>query len=97
MTGTTKTARRYFVAVNIYRNSTSAGFANTWLVYECATPAQQRRILRDGLPVSDAMLIGNDDVRRPVVTTIGVRRATGAEIRAAKRDGYIQVIEYAAE
>jgi hypothetical protein len=93
----TKTARRYFVAINTYRNSTGAGFSNTWQVYECATAVQQRRILRDGLPVRDEWLVGDDDIRRPLVTTIGVRRATGAEIRAAKRDGYIEPAEYGLE
>ena len=80
---TVSTARRYFVAVNQYRGASSSGFANTWEVYECADAAHQRRVLSEGLPVSDEC---HPDTRKPSVTTMGVRACTPAERREAKRD-----------
>lgn len=77
----TATKRRYFVAVNQYRSSTDHGFANTWRVYECLDAAHQRRILKHGLPVRD--VCGIDGT--PCYSTMGVRAATPAEIRAAKK------------
>lgn len=85
MMTTTKTKRRYFVAVNSYRSSTSSGFANTWRVWECDSAAHQRRILRDGLPVSDVQHLSRTGRRSPVFSTVGIRSATPTEIRQAKR------------
>lgn len=82
---TTK-ARRYFVAVNQYRTNSGEGFANTWKVMECSDAAQQRRVIKDGLPLPDQCLIGRDGMCSPSYSTIGIRAATPAEIRSAKRD-----------
>lgn len=68
---------RYLIAVNRYRSSTSDGFANTWQVYQCRDRAQQRRILRDGLPVSDVR--GVDGT--PCYSTLGIRTVTAEERR----------------
>jgi hypothetical protein len=76
------TTRRYFVAINHYRSSTGAGFANTWRVHECKGKAQQSAILRDGLPVYDQWFADGS----PVYSTKGVRAATATEIRQATRN-----------
>ena len=75
--------RNYYVAINSYRSSTDAGFANTWDVFLCRDAAQQHRILRDGLPVRDIVHLQNGGSQSPVYSTIGIRAATRAEKRLA--------------
>lgn len=66
----------YYVAINAYRSATDHGFVNTWRVYRCHGRAHQHNLLTVGLPTHDG---GK--------TTLGVRRATRAEIRRADGDG----------
>lgn len=83
---TTTTKRRYFVAVNRYRSSTSDGISNTWEVRECEDQSHQRHILSEGLPVRDQVALDASGRRGPVYSTMGVRAATAAEVRRAKHD-----------
>ena len=76
---------RYFVAVNGYRTSTSSGFGNTWQVMECDDKKHQKLILSRGLSVRDCEGIGPNGERTPVYSTNGIRVATAAEIREAKK------------
>ena len=77
---------RFFVAVNAYRSSTSEGFGNTWGVKECDSRKHQNEVLSRGLVVRDCQSIFSDGTRGPTYSTMGVRLATPAEIREAKRD-----------
>ena len=79
-----------YIAINKYRSSTSNGFDNTWVVYTVESRAEQRKLLEKGLPVNDCWHMDNS----PVYSTNGIRIATPAEIRAAKRD-YLVDVEYA--
>lgn len=83
--------RSYYVAINHYRTSTDAGAANTWTVYRCSA-AEQRRILRDGLPYRDVCSLASDGTRSPISGTIGIRAATRAEIRHAEARGHVDRI-----
>lgn len=74
----------HYIAVNAYRSSTSAGFTNTWHVYRC-TRAQQRDMLRRGLPVQDQWYLDADGRRQPCYSTMGIRLATAAERRRCRR------------
>lgn len=89
------TARRlrHFIAVNEYRTSDDIGFTNTWKIWECADRAQRRRILKDGLPVRDQCRIDHAGHCTPSYSTVGIRPATRAEIREAKRDERYYPIE----
>ena len=64
-----------YIAINAYRSATDTGFANTWRIYR-VTPADRKRALTVGLPTYDD--------RNP--TTVGIRSATRAEIRAYRRE-----------
>ena len=64
-----------YIAINAYRSATDTGFANTWRIYR-VTPADRKRALTVGLPTYDD--------RNP--TTVGIRPATRAEIRAYRRE-----------
>jgi hypothetical protein len=77
------TSRNYYVAVNAYRSSTSPGFVNTWDIYRCHSASDQRHILREGLPVSDMVLLGNDGKQSPCYSARGIRLATRSERRWA--------------
>ena len=88
MSTQTQSRRSYYLAINHYRSSTSEGFVNTWAIYR-ASAAEQRRILRDGLPVRDQWLLASDGTRSPIYSTMGVRRATRTEIRHAERQGHV--------
>ena len=76
---------KHLVAVNAYRTSTSHGFTNTWGVFRCKDREHQKIVLRDGLPVRDAMRIDSDGRRSPVLSTMGVRPATNSERKRANR------------
>jgi hypothetical protein len=76
---------RYFVAVNGYRTSTSDGFGNTWSVMECDDRKHQTQVLTRGLVVRDCQSILDDGSRGPCYSTMGIRVATAAEIREAKK------------
>lgn len=76
---------RYLIAVNRYRSSTCDGFANTWQVYQCRDRAQQRRILRDGLPVRDVRSMDG----KPCYSTKGIRTVTAQE----RRIEYVPMID----
>lgn len=82
---TTTACRYYYIALNDYANSTGHGFANTWTVYRCRDAAQQKRLLTRGLPLPDRWLIGQDGKYLPEYSTNGIRLATPAEIRKARK------------
>ena len=73
--------KNYYIAINGYRSSTSAGFANTWGVRQCKNRAHQQRLLTEGLPIMDVRNFAGT----PVYSTMGIRYATPAEIRETKR------------
>ena len=75
--------RNYFIAINSYRTSKDAGFANTWRVYLCATRHRQRDLLTNGLPVTDVAHIDDDGRSTPVSSTNGIRIPTRSERRQA--------------
>lgn len=76
---------RYFLAINGYRTSTSDGFGNTWQVMECDDCKHQREVLTRGLVVRDCQSIFDDGSRGSTYSTNGIRVATAAEIREAKK------------
>lgn len=78
-------SRRYFIAVNTHRSTKTDGLAQTWVVNECKDAAQQRRALRWGLPLQGENTIDCSGQLHPYYSTNGVRAATSAEIREAKR------------
>jgi hypothetical protein len=97
MKGDETMTRNYYVVVNTYRSSTDNGFANTWCVALCANKSVQRRILDEGLPVHDVCDLDHNGRRTTVYSTMGVRAATPAERREARRridsGDYLEVIE----
>lgn len=60
----TQTAEQHYLMINDYRNSTSDGFSNTWILMRCKSRAERAQILRDGLPVKDVSY--NDGTQRCV-------------------------------
>jgi hypothetical protein len=75
----------FIVMVNAYRSSTDSGFCNTWRPVRCASRAEQRRILTEGLPVRDCQLLDNAGNRHPCYSTVGIRTARADERRDAAR------------
>ena len=76
-----------YIAINGYRSSTDDGFGNTWTVYECASAKMRNKILREGLPVRDQVILHDDGTRSPYCTKNGIRLATRQEIREASASG----------
>jgi len=71
---------RHYIAINQYRSSTDDGFGNTWMLYLC-TREEQRKLLTDGLPVSD---VWYEDGTK-CWSTRGIRTLTKSERRQALR------------
>ena len=76
--------RNHYIAINAYRSSTDPGYGNTWTIYRC-TAEQQRRLLSEGLPVRDQVLLNADGSRSPSYSTQGIRTLTAAERAQARR------------
>jgi len=77
----------YLIAINHYRSSTDAGFANSWGVYRCKNRAHQKDLLTRGLPTDDVWF---GDSPGPY-TTMGIRPVTRAERREAQFCLFIDV------
>lgn len=71
----------HYISINAYRSSSSTGFGNTWKTYRLSKELR-KKMLTDGLPVRDCY---NSD-GTAIWSTMGVRAATPAEIRALKKE-----------
>ena len=73
--------KKYWLAINSYRNSTSSGFDNTWYYVYLDSKADRDKILSDGLAVNDCWY--GDGT--PVKSTMGIRLLDSRELSAVNR------------
>lgn len=73
-----------YIMINNYRTSKSDGFSNTWHAWECDSIAHRNQILKQGLPVTDYIVIHADGSESYPSSSKGLRVPTAAERRAAK-------------
>jgi hypothetical protein len=81
-----------YIAINEHRSSTSEGSSNTWRYY-CCSKETQRRLLKDGLPVSHTWKVDRDGTRYPIYSTNGVRTLTAAERKRVAGYPHLPVFE----
>lgn len=73
--------KKYWLAINSYRNSTSSGFDNTWYYVYLDNKADRDRILSEGLEVSDSWYPDGTAVK----STMGIRLLDSRELSAVNR------------
>ena len=78
----------YYIAINLYRSSTSDGFANTYAIRQCKNRAEQHKLLTVGLPVND---IWHHDGSQSY-SNFGIRPITQAERREVLKADYTEFV-----